>query len=117
MVSPPLSPGVYIPSDGYDEWCILREAPTEIREYEVFVNWGGFTLVSPKEIYSTFDPTWDKHGLDFLAPLQERFWAQIARDGPESYIASGDNDVVVSQSREFIDAVASTITQGTQPRG
>ena len=35
--------------------------------------------------------------------IQERFWAQMERVDPVSYIAMGDLDVVVSKRREFIE--------------
>ena len=40
-------------------------------------------------------------GLDWLYPIQERFWSQIETLRPISYIASGDNEVLVTRSSEF----------------
>jgi hypothetical protein len=59
--------------------------------------------VPVEEIYKTLDPTWERGGLDYLVPIQERFWAQTERVDPVSYIAMGDLDVVVSKRREFIE--------------
>jgi hypothetical protein len=56
-----------------------------------------------EEIYKTYDPTWDRHGLDYLVPIQERFWAQVERVNPVSYIAMGDQDIVVSRRRDFVE--------------
>jgi hypothetical protein len=103
MVSPPLDEGLDIPLDQYDEWYLLDEPPPHEWQPEVFVNFGGFTLVAIEEIYKTYDPTWDRHGLDYLVPIQERFWAQMEQVDPISYIAMGDQDVVVSKRREFIE--------------
>jgi hypothetical protein len=103
MVSPTLAEGLDIPFDDYDEWYLLDDPPTPAWTPEVFVNYGGFTLVPIEEIYRTYDPTWDKHGLDYLVPIQERFWAQMEQINPVSYIAMGDQDVVVSQRRDFIE--------------
>jgi hypothetical protein len=103
MVSPPLAEGLDIPYDQYDEWYLLNEPLPPEWEPEVFVNYGGFTLVPVEEIYKTFDPRWERGGLDYLVPIQERFWAQMERVAPVSYIAMGDLDVVVSKRREFIE--------------
>jgi hypothetical protein len=103
MVSPPLAEGLDIPLDQYDEWYFLDEPPRPEWRPEVFVNYGGFTLLPVEEIYKTYDPTWDKHGLDYLVPIQERFWAEVEQVDPISYIAMGDQDVVVSKRREFIE--------------
>ncbi len=103
MISPPLAEGLDIPSDGYDEWYILEQPPAPEWQPEIFVNYGGFTVVPPEEIFEIYDPTWDRHGLDWLVPIQERFWEQLERGNPVSYIAIGDHDVVVSQRREFIE--------------
>jgi hypothetical protein len=103
MVSPPLDAALVIPYDQYDEWYLLDEPPHPGWEPEVFVNYGGFTLLPIEEIYKTFDPTCERGGLDYLVPIQERFWAQIERVDPVSYIATGDLDVVVSKRREFIE--------------
>jgi hypothetical protein len=103
MISPPLAEGLDIPLNEYDEWYLLDEPPQYGWQPEVFVNYGGFTLVAIEEIYKTFDPTWDRHGLDYLVPIQERFWTQIEQVDPISYIAMGDRDVIVSKRREFIE--------------
>ncbi len=105
MVSPPLNSTLSIPRDQYDEWYILARPAFAGAEIEVFVNCGGFTLVAPEETYKTFDPTWMRQGLDWLTPIQERFWSQLERLNPETYVAVGDNDVVVSRNRRFIQAV------------
>jgi hypothetical protein len=103
MISPPLAEGLDIPYDQYDEWYLLDESPPPEWEPEVFVNYGGFTPVASEEINKMYDPTWDRHGLDCLAPIQERFWGQLEQVDPISYIAMGDRDVVVSKRREFIE--------------
>jgi hypothetical protein len=109
LVSPPLAEGLHIPLDQYDEWYLLAEPPPSAWEPEVFVNYGGFTLESVDEIYKTFDPTWDRRGLDYLVPIQERFWSQPERISPVSYIAMGDQDVVVTQIPEFTELLKATV--------
>jgi len=101
-ISPPLKVGFSIPHDQYDEWLLVNHADFEKAEIEVFVNYGGFTLVPPDEIS---DPTYDKNMLQWLPPLQERFWLQMKRVRPESYAALGDNDIVASRNERFIQGV------------
>lgn len=105
MVSPPLSATLEIPHDQYDEWYILDSPSFADDEFEVFVNYGGFTLVPPDEAYTTFDPTWEKTGLDYLAPIQARFWSQLTNIQPDTYIAMGDLDVVASRNDNFLKQV------------
>jgi len=61
--------------------------------------------VPAEELYKRDDPTWSRHGLDGLGSIQERFWEQLERVNPVSYIAVGDYDVVVTQRREFIESL------------
>jgi hypothetical protein len=91
-VSPPLGEAVEIPHDQYDEWYVLSD-PAAVNGAEVFVNYGGFSLAAPAA-----SPDW-------LAPIRERFWAQLGRVRPESFVAMGDNDVIVSRNSRFIQAV------------
>ena len=105
MISPPLSDGIEIPYDQYDEWYLARDLSIVASKLEVFVNYGGFSLVPPEESYQDFDPTWERGTLDFLIPIQERFWQQMMKLKPETYVAMGDNEVVVSKNRDFINYV------------
>jgi hypothetical protein len=105
MVSPPLTQSVKIPHDLYDEWYVVSDPSFADDAFEVFVNYGAFTLVAPEVLCNTSDPTWEKHGFDFLLPIQERFWAQLQRINPTTYVAVGDNDVIVSRNSEFIRCV------------
>src|SRR5262249_3240200 len=95
-ISPPLIEGLPIPQEGYDEWYLLSNPRFDDNEIEVFVNYGRLTLLPPADIYRTFDPTWEKAGFDWLAPIQERLWSQLQQLKPVTYVAMGDNDVVVS---------------------
>jgi hypothetical protein len=100
-ISPPLSGSVDIPRDQYDKWYIFPFAEFPQPAPEIFVNYGRFTLVSSEDLYKTFDPPWP----DWLTPIQERFWSQLERLNPESYIAMGDYDIVVTRNRDFFEAV------------
>ena len=109
-VNPPLDEGLDIPPDQYDEWSLLDEPPPHEWQPEDFLNDGGFTLVAIEPISETYDPTWDRHGLDDRVPIQERSWAQIEPVDPISYIAMGDQDVIVSKRGEFIEQLRAAVS-------
>jgi acetyl esterase/lipase len=111
-ISPPVSEGLAVPHDQYDEWYLLDRPTIDTGDIEVFVNYGGFTLVPPAETYQTFDPTGEKARLDWLAPIQERFWRQLDRLKPETFVAMGDNDIVVSRNHRFIQNVREAAEPG-----
>ena len=100
-LSPPLRAGIEVPHDGYDEWYIFDEQSSPAWSPEVFVNTGGFTVVPVEDIERRRDRTWEAHALDWLIPVQERFWNQMARVRPISYVAMGESDVVVTRNREL----------------
>lgn len=100
-VSPELQDHTELPQAGFDEWYVFDEESSPLWEPEVFVNFGSFTVVPVAELEAARDPTWERHALDSLPPMQERFWAQIAQVRPLSYIALGEVDLVVTRSRAF----------------
>src|SRR5207249_3702271 len=106
MVSPPLQPGLEIPCAECDEWYLLMEEPRPEWKPEIFVNNLGFTVVPLDELWCHRDPTWDPRGLDWLMPLQERFWSQIETINAVTYVAIGDPLVVVSRVPAVIEEVA-----------
>lgn len=114
MVSPPIDAGLEVPQDQHDEWYILPSPKFDGWEGEQFVDYGGFTLADIDELYRSFDPSWEKHGLDSLYPIQERFWNQLNRVSPTTYVAMGDNDVVVSRNHAFIDRVLEAARNGDE---
>lgn len=101
MVSPPVSEHLDVPQNQFDEWCLFPDASSRIREFERFVNYGGFTLADPRSVTASFDASWERDALDWLYPVQERFWSQIETLRPISYIATGDNDVLVTRNPSF----------------
>ncbi|MBL8819998.1 MAG: hypothetical protein JNL58_28500 [Planctomyces sp.] len=101
MVSPPLTTGLDIPCDSHDEWYVFREVPSSFGVEERYVNYFGFTLANPREMAESQDPTWDPRNYDWLIPVQLRFWANIGRFNPSSYVCSGDADVIVTQNSTF----------------
>ena len=111
MVSPPLTPQLHIPSGEYDEWYVFKTLPTSIDIAERYVNYLGFNLADPHAMAASQDPTWDRTNYDWLVPLQSRFWLDMERLNPTSYISSGDADVVVSRDTAFIRRVVDAARQ------
>lgn len=109
MVSPPLVEGLEIPYEQFDEWYIFNDDHARLHDFERFVNYGGFNLADPRAMAESFDPTWERSGLDWLYPIQRQFWQQINNLSPVSYIGSGDYDVVVTQSPSFAESVRQAI--------
>jgi hypothetical protein len=101
-LSPMLRAGMDVPHDGYDEWYIFDEQSSPEWSPEVFVNIGAFTVVPVEEIERRRDPTWEAHAFDWLIPVQGRFWKQIVRVRPLSYVAMGERDIIVTRNQEFV---------------
>jgi hypothetical protein len=74
---------------GYDEWYVF-EQPVEAGEIESFVNWGGYRLYDP-------DFEW----------CADRFWNQMMRLTPESYIADGTVFTFVTRNSVLFPSVLS----------
>lgn len=74
---------------GYDEWFVF-EQHIPIEEIESFVNWGGFRLYDPEFQWCT-----------------DRFWSQIVRLKPESYIADGTVFTIVTRNPALFDGIIS----------
>jgi hypothetical protein len=87
-----------LPSDLYDEWWIFDQ-PTRIESPDVFVNIGHFTLETPKETVD--DPTWDATAQQNLArsqrALQDRFWLQVRKLQPTSFLCDDGRLIVVTR--------------------
>jgi hypothetical protein len=98
-VSPSLNTVLEIPYDCFDEWYILN-SPEVIGDVKVFVNYVGFSLsASPGDFGDSAD-------------LRSWFWEQLERIRPESYVAMGDNDIVVSRNRLLVQAVLAAAEPG-----
>jgi hypothetical protein len=72
-----------VPLCHYSEWYVFL-SPVTFDDYEDFINYGGFSLELP----------------DFRG-LQERFWRQLDRLAPESFLAEGDNLVCVTRDAKL----------------
>ena len=72
-----------IPFCWYDEWYVF-DSPVTFGDYEVFVNYGGFSLHSPNYL-----------------EMQDKFWKQFGMIAPESYLAEGDFLIGVTKLRKL----------------
>jgi hypothetical protein len=90
-----------------DEWTIFDDRSSPDWSPEVFVNIGTFTVVPVEEMRRRRDPTWERDALGWLIPPQERFWNSWRDVRPVSYVAMGDNDIVVTRSQAFAARLSS----------
>lgn len=87
-----------VPIENETECYVTSGRSFDAGNLVVFATEPLFTLVSPAELYRFFDPTWERSGLETLSSMQERFWTQINRLQPETYLSTGGNDVAVSRN-------------------
>lgn len=96
---------------GWDEWYVFARV-SELRDIEVFVNYGSFTLAGPSEP-ERVDRTWDKAALASAVAaerdLLSQFWAQLDAVSPESYIADGDVLNVATTDGQLFDRIRSSL--------
>jgi hypothetical protein len=90
MISPQLTKELHIPHEQYDEWYISRNILKFPKNLERFVNYGGFTLEPAEE------------GMKYF---QAQFWDQLISINPATFVAIGDNDIVVSKEKQLIDEI------------
>ncbi len=107
MVSPPLSNSVIIPHEQYDEWYLSEGILKFPEDLERFVNYGGFRLHEENETSKMANSTWERSRGDDMRPLQDKFWKQLKQIDPVTFVAVGDNDIVVSKNEELIKYVMS----------
>ncbi len=107
MISPPLSNIVAIPHEQYDEWYLSEGTLKFPVDLERFVNYCGFRLHEESETSEMSNSTWEKIEGDHMLPLQEKFWRQLKQLDPVTFVAVGDNDIVVSKNEELIKYVVS----------
>lgn len=93
--SPCLTEDLQIPYDQFDEWYISRSKLVFPVNLERFVNYGGFSLDENSAIGSE---------------TQNRFWNQLSNISPETYVALGDNDIVVSKNEHLILAISQSVS-------
>ena len=84
------TPEIRIPHEQYDEWYFSKEKISFPEGLECFVNYSGFSL-SEKNVFSE---------------TVLHFWKQLIELDPDTYIANGDNVVVVSKNEKLIRFLA-----------
>ena len=104
--SPKIENAQDLPHDGWDEWYIFNtptdlgtshlaenifEVPQEQGHLSVLVNYG-FALYPPER-----------------ASLADLFWPQLARIGPESYVANNDYLTFVSVNKALFASVRNAV--------
>jgi hypothetical protein len=114
MLSPPLQPGLEIPSAECDEWYLFEQEPPPQWKPKLFVNYLGFTVVPINELRRDLDPTWDRNGLDWLEPLQAQFWSEMEMINPVTYVAVACPLVVVSRIPAVVDAITTAAERGSE---
>ncbi len=106
MISPPLSGIVTIPYEQYDEWYISRGALTFPQELERYVNCGGFRLFAVNDDTKISESMWERNICDHMRPHQDAFRKQLLLINPETFVAIGDNEIVVSKDEGLINHIA-----------
>jgi hypothetical protein len=101
--SPPIHSVEQLPRGGFDEWYVFA-APVRLADAEVFVNHANFSLLVPPSADET---------ASWLRQLQGRFWAQLRRLRPESFLAEGDRLVFVTRDRGLYD-ISLAVLQATE---
>jgi hypothetical protein len=87
-LSPVIKDVSEIPYCHYSEWYVFS-SPVTFDDYESFINYGGFSL----EL------------LEFRE-LQERFWQQLERLAPETFLAEGDNLICVTRDMNLFNLLS-----------
>jgi hypothetical protein len=80
-------------SDGFDEWYVF-EQPAPAGEIEAFVNWMGFRLYEP-----------------LFQWCADRFWDQMERLAPESYIGDGTVLTVVTRNSQLFERMLAVLSE------
>ncbi len=107
-ISPKIKDASELDFNWFDEWYIFDELarPTNV---EVFVNYGTFSLGDPRPTIATMYIGTDKEKVAQMVEgaleLQQKFWAQIERIKPKSFIANGNSFTFVTKDSDLFDKV------------
>ena len=101
-VSPRITSIAWLGGCEWDEWYIFDEPPP-FGKFEVFVNYGGFSLTQPQSPLETARQEW-------LEQMLGRFWRQIERLQPHTYVADGDQLVVATKNALIFEKVKSIVS-------
>lgn len=99
--SPPILEIASLPRDQYDEWYVFTQ-PVRMEACEVFINYSGFRLQ-------------DDASDQAMHELLERFWQQLQRLAPESYLAEGANLIFVTRNTSLFERVRHWKVGGSKP--
>ncbi|ANM29354.1 hypothetical protein ABI59_06750 [Acidobacteria bacterium Mor1] len=105
MISPPLTRSIELPFEQYDEWYFVDSAEFPIPAPEVFVNYIGFSLVPARDIHRREHLARERSQRDALEQMQGRFWDQLARISPVTYVASGELFFIATRDNGLMGAV------------
>jgi hypothetical protein len=107
-MSPRITDARDVPFEWFDEWYIFDNPPVPT-DVEVFVNYGTFSLGDPRPTVSTMYIGTDTERVAQLVEgaleLQQKFWAQIERIKPKSYLANGNSFTFVTQDSDLFNKI------------
>jgi len=99
-ISPKIADAKELSFEWFDEWYIFDE-PTLPTDVEVFVNYGTFSLGDPLQTIATIYIGTDARKVAGMVEgaleLQRKFWAQIERIKPKSFMANGNSFIFVTR--------------------
>lgn len=72
----------------YSEWYVFTSSNAFITDFEVFINYGAFYLQDCE-----------------FPEMLERFWNQLEKISPESYLADGSYTIFVTRNKSLFDRV------------
>lgn len=87
-ISPPVDSPTELPQAGFDEWHIFDQVPPNLR-LEAFVNFTGFVPEHVEQLHTEERPS--------------RFWDQILRTKPATYIADGGCLVLITRHADAVE--------------
>jgi hypothetical protein len=95
------------PNLGWDEWYIF-DRPRVFDNYEIFIDHGNFSLRDPEFLTENPNVTWDKSAAEAQMQIeverQSRFWRQIKRIRPKTYVSQGGPSLVfVTRDKTLFD--------------
>lgn len=97
----------------FDEWYIFDEQPAIPTDVEVFVNYGTFSLGDPRPTVATMYIGTDAEKLARLnegaLKIREKFWEQIGRIKPKSYMANGNSFTFITREPDLFNRVMETL--------
>ena len=94
MISPSISKNLIIPLGVFSEWYLSENKLIFPENFERFVNYSGFNL-SPE--------------FEHTLKIRTKFWEQLIRINPETFVSIGDNEIVVSKNEKLIKYIAENV--------